>query len=201
MMHSFMEEEAINLFLMFFLIPSGGIIRMGIHFCLSLWAIIHVSELFNSILKVNPNAIGVSAMRPLIEYVIVSKVEIAMLKNTIEVTIGAICIPMIFMNQVALIFPIIYTQYVRIKFVSSFFMRESCTVLNKAIIERIIPQSIRDTAAYQWVVNYVKSYVHFPDEKKKGKEGEEKKEEEKSFREEDTKVDAGEEYAKQFTQG
>ena len=137
--HSIMEEEALNIFLMFFLIPSGGFIRMGIHLSLSLWAMIHVAELYNSILKVNPNAIGVSAMRSLIEYVIVSKVEIAMLKNTIEITIGAICIPMIFMKQVALIFPIIYTQYVRIKFVSSFFMRESCTVLNKAVIEKIVP--------------------------------------------------------------
>lgn len=108
MMHSFMEEELINVFFMVFLIPSGYIIKTAINSCLSIWAIMHVSELFKSILDKNPNMIGISALKPLIDYILVSKVELAMLKNTIEMTMGVICIPMVFLNQAAIIFPILY---------------------------------------------------------------------------------------------
>jgi hypothetical protein len=107
-MHSIMEEELVNIFFMVFLIPSGYIMKMGIHSCLSLWAIMHVSEFFKSILDKNPNFIGLSALKPINDYIIVSKVELALLKNTIEMTLGLICIPMVFFNQAAIIFPILY---------------------------------------------------------------------------------------------
>jgi hypothetical protein len=130
-MHSMMEEELINVFFLIFLIPSGYIIKMGIHSCLSIWAVMHVSELFKSILDKNPNIIGLSALKPLNDYILVSKVELALLKNSIEMTLGLICIPMVFFNQAAIIFPIIYFQYIRIKYVSSFFMKEAFKVLNQ----------------------------------------------------------------------
>jgi hypothetical protein len=130
-MHSMMEEELINVFFLIFLIPSGYVIKMGIHSCLSIWAVMHVSELFKSILDKNPNIIGLSALKPLNDYILVSKVELALLKNSIEMTLGLICIPMVFFNQAAIIFPIIYFQYIRIKYVSSFFMKEAFKVLNQ----------------------------------------------------------------------
>lgn len=130
-MHSMMEEELINVFFLIFLIPSGYIIKMGIHSCLSIWAVMHVSELFKSILDKNPNIIGLSALKPLNDYILVSKVELALFKNSIEMTLGLICIPMVFFNQAAIIFPIIYFQYIRIKYVSSFFMKEAFKVLNQ----------------------------------------------------------------------
>lgn len=97
-MHSIMEEEALNVWLMFFLIPSGVLMKMVIHSCLSLWAVLHVAELFNHILKNNPNALLISATKPMIDYIIISKVEIALLKNTIELVIGILCMPLIFIN-------------------------------------------------------------------------------------------------------
>ena len=39
--------------------------------------------------------------------------------------------------------------------------------MNKAVIERIIPEVVRDTAAYLWLVNYAKSYVNFNEDAKK----------------------------------
>ena len=98
MMHSIMEEELINIFLMVFLIPSGPFVKIAIHSSLYIWATMHVSELFKSILENNPNALGISALAGIIDYIIVSKVELAMLKNTIELTIGMICVPMVFLN-------------------------------------------------------------------------------------------------------
>lgn len=150
-----MEEESLNMWLMFFLIPSGTLMKMTIHFSLSLWALLHVAELFNQILKTNPNAPLISATKPMVEYVIISKVEIALLKSTIELLIGVFCVPLIFINQVALIFPIIYCQYIRIKYVSTFYMRESCRIMNVAILERFIPAAIRNSSAYQGVQNYI----------------------------------------------
>ena len=98
MMHSIMEEELINIFLMVFLIPSGPFVKIAIHASLYIWATMHVSGLFKSILENNPNALGISALAGIIDYIIVSKVELAMLKNTIELTIGMICVPMVFLN-------------------------------------------------------------------------------------------------------
>ena len=133
---------------------------------------------------------------------IISKVDIATLKSLIEMIIGVVCVPMIFMRQVALIFPIIYCQYVRIKYVSSFTMKEACKILNRALLERFIPEFVRSSSVYVWIANYLYSYVNFgeDDPKKKG-EAAAKKMEEKSFRENASKGDAGAEYAKQFTQG
>jgi hypothetical protein len=108
LMHSVMEEELVNIFLMVFLIPSGYIMKIGIHSVLSIWAIMHVSELFNSMLDKNPNYLGVSALKPVIDYVLITKVELALLKNSIEMMLGIICVPMVFLNQAAIIFPILF---------------------------------------------------------------------------------------------
>lgn len=97
-MHSVMEEETLNMWLMFFLIPSGTIMKMVIHFSLSLWAILHVAELFNQLLKANPNTILISAMKPAIDYVVLSKVEISLLKSSIELVMAITCVPLIFLN-------------------------------------------------------------------------------------------------------
>ena len=45
--------------------------------------------------------------------------------------------------------------------------------MNKAVIEKIVPEAVRNTAAYLWVVNYAKSYVNFNGED--GKKAGEKK--------------------------
>ena len=87
LMHSVMEEELVNVFLMVFLIPSGYIMKTGIHAALSIWALMHVSELFNSMLEKSPNMLGVSALKPVIDYVLISKVELALLKNSIEISV------------------------------------------------------------------------------------------------------------------
>ena len=44
--HAFLEEECINMFLTVFLIPSGNSMRILIHMCLSIWALIHVCDMF-----------------------------------------------------------------------------------------------------------------------------------------------------------
>lgn len=77
-----------NLFLMVFLVPSGYLMRLVIHACLSIWALIHVCDMFQRTLEANPNALGISALKPIINYVYVSKFELLVVKNIIEVFIG-----------------------------------------------------------------------------------------------------------------
>lgn len=89
--HSFLEEECINLFLMVFLIPSGNTMRLLVHVCLSLWALIHVCDMFERTLQANPNALGISALKPIIHYVYVSKYDFLMYKNFVEIFIAIIC--------------------------------------------------------------------------------------------------------------
>lgn len=90
-LHSFLEEECMNLFLMVFLVPTGYTMRLIVHLSLSVWALIHVCDRFKRTLESNPNAIGLSALRPIIEYVYVSKFELLLVKNGIELFIGIIC--------------------------------------------------------------------------------------------------------------
>lgn len=112
-----------NLFLMVFLVPSGYTMRLIVHLSLSIWALIHVCDRSKRALEANPNAVGLSALAPLINYVYVSKFELLLIKNFIEVFIGLLCPFCVFAGQVAMIFPILYYQYIRIKYISSLYMK------------------------------------------------------------------------------
>lgn len=149
--HAFLEEESINMFLAVFLIPSGNSMRVLIHLCLSIWALIHVCDMFERTLLVNPNAIGISALRPLIHYVYVSKYDFLMYKNMIEIFIAIICPFCVFAAQVAMIFPIIYYQYIRIKFISSIYTRRSFSLLDKNILEAYLPSVIYSSSVFTWI--------------------------------------------------
>jgi hypothetical protein len=89
--HSFIEEECMNLFLMVFLVPSGYSMRMIIHFSLGIWALLHTCEMLHKVLENKPNAVGVSALAPVINYVHLSKFELLQIKNIVEVFIAVIC--------------------------------------------------------------------------------------------------------------
>mmetsp|Transcript_26791 Transcript_26791/g.40871 ORF Transcript_26791/g.40871 Transcript_26791/m.40871 type:complete len:171 (+) Transcript_26791:416-928(+) len=127
MVHSLLEEEMLNIFLMVFIIPSGSLFKFFIHLSLSLWALMHVCEMGHQRLQSDPNTPGLSLLAPLLGWVVVSKYEIVSVKCWIETIIGAFCVPCVFMGYVALIFPILYFQYMRIKFVSSLYFKQTFT--------------------------------------------------------------------------
>lgn len=108
-----------NLFLMVFLVPSGKMVKLVVQICMYIWAFMHVCILADEQLVSNPDTPGLSILQPLIEYVNLSRIELNMIKNKIEIGIALLVFPLVFTGQVALIFPILYFQYIRIKYVSN----------------------------------------------------------------------------------
>ena len=159
--HSLLEEEILNIFLMVFLVPSGDLFKFMIHLSLYIWAVLHTAELCWEQLLRNPQTPGLSALHPVIEFIVISKVELTLLKNMIEVFIGSICVPCVFVAKVALIFPILYFQYVRIKFVSSLFCKKIFELIDTFILRTLVPSFIYDSAPFQWVLSFGKSFFKF----------------------------------------
>ena len=102
------EEESINIFLMVFMIPSGWILKSLIKLALSIWALIHVCVLAEQVLLDNPDTIGLASLHPAIEWVNLSRVELAIMKNKLEIFIGLVCTPAVFTGHAAMIFPVMY---------------------------------------------------------------------------------------------
>lgn len=100
-----------------------------------------------------------------------------------------------FAAQVAMIFPILYFQYIRIKYISSLYTRKSFSQLNKKIIEAYLPAAIHQSIPYIWMKHCLLNFVVF--EKNNTKKTEMVKED--SFRGDDSKAEA--EYIKSFQQG
>ena len=103
-----LEEESLNAFLMVFLLPSGKIPKLMIHFSLSLWSLMSVAEMANGLLEADPETIGLASLKPIIDFIVLSKVELSIFKNLIEITLGCLSVPFVFMAQTAIIFPILY---------------------------------------------------------------------------------------------
>lgn len=175
MLQSFIEEEVMNIFLMVFLLPAGWAMRFVIYICLSIWALLHVAMLAESQLEAEPNTIGLAVLAPAVDWIILSKVEIVMLKSYIETLIAIFCVPMTLTGMVAILFPILYFQYIRIKFVSNSFMKEAFDRINKKLRE-VIPAVIYDSVPVVWFRKWLWSYVTF-DQKGADKKNEDQAEE------------------------
>ena len=81
----------------------------------------------------------------------VSKYDFLMYKNMIEIFIAIICPFCVFAAQVAMIFPIIYFQYIRIKFISSIYTRRTFSLLDKNILEAYLPSAIYSSSGLNWI--------------------------------------------------
>ena len=97
-----------------------------------------------------------------------------------------------------MIFPILYFQYIRIKFISSIFTRRSFNQLDKNILEAYLPGAIYSSFALTWMKQKLLSFVDFEKNNTK-KASEEIKDQ--SFRGDDQKSDSQAEYIKSFQQG
>ena len=153
--------------------------------------------MFERTLQANPNAIGISAIKPLIHYVYVSKYDFLMYKNMIEIFIAIICLFCVFAAEVAMIFPIIYFQYIRIKFISSIYTRRVFSLLDKNVLEAYLPSAIYSSSGFTWIKLKLANFVDF--EKNNTKKSEQVTSQ--SFRGDDQKADSQAEYIKSFQQG
>ena len=147
---------------MVFILPSGILVRAFINFTMGIWALIHVATMCDAQLQSNPSTIGLTVFKPMIECIMLSKVEIHQLKCKLEIFLLLISVPAVFYTQVALIFPILYIQYIRIKYVGSYALRKSFDDLG-AIFVTYVP-GLYNLSIVQTLRSYCKSFVKFKDE-------------------------------------
>lgn len=91
----FAEEECMNLFLMVFLVPGSRLVKTCVHFCLGIWALMHVCVMAEDQLEQNPETIGLSALQEYIEWVNHSRVEMAIFKCKCEILVAVFSIPFV----------------------------------------------------------------------------------------------------------
>ena len=87
------------------------------------------------------------------------KVEINLFKNLLEILLALACPILTIRGYTALIFPIMYFQLVRIKFISNPFMRKVTTELF-AVIKSIVGDKVYDFYLFAKLRAYLKSFVH-----------------------------------------
>ena len=129
----------------------------------------HVCVLAEEQLQSNPGTLGLSALKPAIEWVNLSRVEVNLLKNRIEIGLAVCTLPLVFLGQVALIFPILFFNYIRIKYVSNFFLKYLFKHLNLWMKENL-PAGVYEFTLFVWLRNYLESFVVFDNGKPKPKE-------------------------------
>jgi len=120
-------------------------------------------------LESDPNTIGLASLTSTVDWIVLSKVEIVFYKSYLETMIAICCVPLCFGGYVAILFPILYFQYIRIKFVSNSFMKEAFDSINGSI-RKVIPAAIYDSMPVAWFRGWLWSYVTFDRADKKAEE-------------------------------
>jgi len=92
-------------------------------------------------------------------------VEIAILKNQAEIFLGVVCPVCVFTGQAAMIFPILYFQYIRIKYVSNFFQKYAFKRIDKGLQDKL-PEAVTQNFIFTSIRAFIMSYVTFNEEKK-----------------------------------
>jgi len=88
-MHSLLDEDVLNLFLMVFLVCSGNIMQSAIHVCLFIWALMHASDITYG---------QDTLLSPVMDWVHHSKVELNQIKCNVEVLICFCAFPSVFVR-------------------------------------------------------------------------------------------------------
>jgi len=100
------------------------------------------------------NIYGLPAMKPLIEFGMIFRVEITKLKVFLEIFLGTISVFLLFTGRIAPIFPIFFWQYLRIKYLISTYMIVVWRDIDIKFFKRVIPGTI-----YQYTVEPFKKKV------------------------------------------
>ena len=122
-------------------------IRLLIYLCLSLWSFLMWSEWAYEMLEQSRRPggqpiYGLPAMKPVIEFGMMFRVEITKVKCYLEIAMGLLSIFMLFTGRIAPIFPIFFWQYMRIKYLMSNFTQVSFRDLDAKLLKRVIPAAI-----------------------------------------------------------
>ena len=91
------------------------------------------------------------------------KVEIVLFKNFLELILGLLCPILTIGGYTALIFPIMYFQFIRIKYISNPFTRK-VTKDFFALTKSIVGVTVYESYPFAKTRAYLKSFVHVKDE-------------------------------------
>ena len=149
----FHEEEFLNLGLLALNLFATPTISYLIYTALTLWALIVIVHWFHHELLKQPNLLGISLLKPLLERVILYKVEVIKVKNHIELAIGMYSLVMLIGLNIAPFFPIFYWQYLRVKYVANHFTKNSFKVLDYGL-KTVVPQRV-----YEGVIVKIKGKI------------------------------------------
>jgi len=151
----FLEEEVLNVCIVALSIFVKTSVEFILMICLTIWAVLSVAERGHKMLIDNPQAIGLAALRPLIERIRNRKVEFVKIKNHIELGVGVFSIFLWLGGAAAPLFPIFFLQYLRVKYLISFFMKHSCHTFD-SISAELLPGFV-----YSATVNRLKPLLAY----------------------------------------
>ena len=153
----FSEEELLNLFTYGAIIITGPALRCLLWIQLLIWAFVSTCEWLEYILEKYPDFPILCALTPLLDTVKDSWIGIIKVKNHLELAAMMIsCVGWIFGWNAPLL-AVIYTQFVRIKAVSSHYTKNSFSQLNHGL-EQILPEGI-----YLAFINPIAGYIRSMD--------------------------------------
>lgn len=145
----FTEEEPMNLALLLMLMFSTPFVRGILYLCLLIWAFLMWSEWGQEMLdqgrESGKTIYGLPAMKPVIDFGMLFRVELNQAKCHIEVALAFLSVYLILIGRIAPIFPIFFWQYIRIKYVVSNFTQVSFRTLDTRILKRFLPAFIYGT--------------------------------------------------------
>lgn len=126
----FTDEEPMNLALLLLFLFSTPLVKFFLYLCLISFAFLMWSEWAFEMLEESrkpggKQVYGLPALQPVIDFLLLFRVEITLIKSHIEVFIGFLSILLVLTGRLAPIFPIFFWQYLRIKHVVSSFTQLS----------------------------------------------------------------------------
>ena len=126
----FTDEEPMNLALLLLFLFSTTFVKFFLYLCLLMFSFLMWSEWAFEMLEESrkpggKQVYGLPALQPVIDFLLLFRVEITQLKSHIEVFLGFLSVVLLFTGRIAPIFPIFFWQYLRIKYVVSSFTQLS----------------------------------------------------------------------------
>lgn len=150
-----------NMALLILMLFSPLLMKILIYLSLILWSFLMWSEwaceMLEDSLKPGGQPIyGLPAMKPVIEFGMIFRVEIAKTKTFIEVFMGVISVYMLFTGRIAPIFPIFFWQFLRIKYLMSSYTQVCLRDIDTKIFKKVVPPFI-----YKYTIEKLKSAMAY----------------------------------------
>jgi len=144
MSNFFLEEETVTICNLFLIAFAGPYFKYLMLFTLSIWASLNVAQAGQNILQKNPNAPGLAALAPIFESIKINRIAFVQLKSHIEVFLGMAGTFLWPFGFCAPLFPIVFLQFLRVRYVTSNYTRLSFKQLDEQVLVPLLPDFAYD---------------------------------------------------------